>query len=73
MWAWWVLGNVTAPENEIDEALKAAFKEAGLGQHLYSADFDLLHSGKLHEVLVHAAAKLGNPLVTVSDVKELLG
>ncbi len=60
------------PPSEIDDVLKAAYTECGLPADSYHPDFNLLHSGKLHEVLIHAARKMGNPLVTVADVATLL-
>ena len=70
--AWDILRTVHPEADEIDAALLAAFADCGLPREAYDHDFDLLHSGKLHEVLVHASARLGNPLVTVADVRELL-
>ena len=70
--AWQILQTRLPAEDEIDAALRAAFAECGLSGEAFAQEFDLLHSGKLHEVLHHASAKLGNPLVTVRDVKALL-
>lgn len=71
--AWWILGSVKPTPDEVDKALLKAFGDCGLNKELYSPEFDVLHSGKLHEVIVHASRNLGNPLVTVNDLKELLG
>lgn len=70
--AWYVLAHVHPSLDEIDLALMQAFYDCGLPIASYRQDFDLLHSGKLHEVLLHASRRLGNPLVTVADVRELL-
>jgi hypothetical protein len=70
--AWWVLGNVRPLETEIDAALKGAFADCGLPAASYHPECDVLRTGKLHEVLVHASRRLGNPLVTVDDLRELL-
>jgi len=56
VWAWWILGTVKPTHDEIDGALLKAFAQSGLSVDKYSPDYDLLHSGKLHEVIVHASA-----------------
>lgn len=70
--AWWILATVHPLDDEIDVALKGAFMDCGLNVDGYAHDVDLLASGKLHEVLVHASRRLGNKLTTVQDVRELL-
>lgn len=60
------------PPSPVLGEVKAAFGDCGLPLDQFSPDFDLLHSGKLHEVLVHASRRLGNPLVTVDDLRKLL-
>lgn len=70
--AWWILGNIKPSENDVDVAIRAAFHEVGLNEADYAPDFDLLRTGKVLEVVIHASRKLGNPIVTVQDVKELL-
>lgn len=70
--AWWILEHIKPAEDEVDTALRGAFTDCGLPQDSYSADFDIRHSGKLHEVLLHASARLGNPLHTVADLSNLL-
>ena len=70
--AWRLLRERLPVENDIDTALRAAFAECGLATDAYLPEFDLAASGKLHEVLYHASAKLGNPLATVADAKRLL-
>lgn len=70
--AWYVLAHVHPSLDEVDLALMEAFSDCGLPVAEFRHDFDLLHSGKLHEVLHHASRRLGNPLVTVADVRELL-
>jgi hypothetical protein len=55
-----------------DDAIKFAFRECGVGiQHFYP-EANLLAMGKVHEVLIHAARRMGNPLATVADVQRLL-
>lgn len=70
--AWWLLAHVHPSADEIDAALRGAFADCGLPLDAYTPEFDVLHTGKLHEVLVHASRRLGNPLVTVDDLRELL-
>jgi len=70
--AWWLLANIQAQRDEIDKALLGAFTDSGLNAEHYADDFDLRNSGKFWDVLVLAAARLGNTLQTVADVKELL-
>lgn len=70
--AFFVLATYKPDEEEIDAAVRYGFKEAGLNASLYSEDFDLLHSGKFHEVLIHSSRAIGNPLTTVADLKDLL-
>ena len=71
-WAWWILANIQAQPDEIDLAIRGGFADCGLNVAHYDDQFDVRASGKFHEVLVHAARRLGNPLRTVADVKELL-
>lgn len=70
--AWWILATVHPPQDEIDAALVAAFRDAGLPQDACHDDFDLARSGKLHEVLYHASHRLGNPLTTMRNLRDLL-
>ena len=70
--AWWLLATVPPAAHEIDAAMKGAFADCGLPVDAYAEDFDLLHSGKFHEVLHHAAKRLGRPIVTVGDLRSLL-
>ena len=70
--AWWILRTVQPAEDEVDAAMRTAFAACGLSVEAYAPEFDLAHSGKLHEVLYHASVALGDPLVTVADVKDLL-
>lgn len=46
--------------------------DCGLNVEEYSEEFDLVRSGKLHEVIYHATKRVGNPIVTVKDLKEFL-
>jgi len=71
-WARYILDHIKPSSSEIDVAILFGFTESALPLDLYSDDFDLLHSGKLHEVLVHSSNYIGNPLITVRDLKELL-
>lgn len=71
-WAFQVLKRVKPEPTDIDLAIKEAFAHCGLPLDSYSPEFDLLHSGKFHEVLHHAALKIGNPLITVEDLYRLL-
>jgi len=57
---------------EVDDVLRAAYTECGLSLDKFYPEFDLQHSGKLHEVLIHACRHMGNPLITVADVAALL-
>lgn len=57
---------------DVDDVLRTAYTECGLAADSYGPNVDLLHSGKLHEVLIHSARKLGNPLITIADVAALL-
>ncbi len=68
----WLLENVKPSQDDIDLAIKQAFSEVGLPLEDYSLEFDLLHSGKLSNVLIHSSNILGNPLITVGDLKKLL-
>ena len=68
----WLLRNVQPSHDEVDVALKASFAECGLNIEHYTEDYNLRHSGKFFDVLVHAADRLGNPLMTVADIKTLL-
>lgn len=70
--AWWILRTVKPLETEIDQAIRGAFQDCGMSEALYTPEFDLRNSGKLHEVLVHASNRLGNPLITVNQLRELL-
>jgi hypothetical protein len=70
--AYWILRTFKPREDEIDEAIRYAFAQSGLNQDDYHRDYDLLHSGKLNEILFHATNKLGNPLITVNDLRDLL-
>ena len=70
--AWWLLRNVHPSHDEVDVALKASFADCGLNIERYAEDYNLRNSGKFFDVLVHASDKLGNPLMTVADVKTLL-
>ena len=68
--AWWVLGNVKPAESDVDAALRAAYNDAGLSFSNFYPEYVL--GPKLHEVLLHGSRHLGNPLITLSDVRELL-
>ncbi len=68
--AWLVLASVKPSEDETDKALRAAFADCGLNSADYALDLDL--GPKKFEVLVHAANRLGNPLRTVADLKNVL-
>lgn len=68
--AWWVLGNVQPSESEVDVALRRAYSDAGMPESQFYPEAVL--GPKLHEVLLHASRHLGNPLVTLNDVRELL-
>jgi hypothetical protein len=68
--AWWVLGNVKPAETDVDAALRAAYNDAGMASANFYPEYVL--GTKLHEVLLHASRHLGNPLVTLNDVRELL-
>lgn len=68
--AWWVLGNVTPADDEIDAALRAAYADAGVSLDNFYPEYVL--GAKLHEVLLHGSRHLGNPLTTLNDVRELL-
>ncbi len=58
-------------EDAIDASLRGAFADCGLALDQYHPDFDILHSGKLLDVLVHGSRRLGKPLVTVADLADL--
>ncbi len=67
---WWILKNIKPTEDEIDIALRAAFQDCGVNPSIYSLD---LHLGdKKYEVLHFASQRLGNPLITLGDIKNLL-
>jgi hypothetical protein len=68
--AWWILGNVRPAEDEIDAALRAACTDAGVDPALYAPDYQ--PGVKAAELLFHASRRLGNPIVTMQDLKELL-
>lgn len=68
--AWWVLGNVKPNETEVDRALRAAFAEVGLNIDAYAPETIL--GNKALAIVFHASEKLGNPIITLQDVKELL-
>lgn len=68
----WLLLTIQPAPDEIDAAILMAFAEVGLPIDEYSHEFDLLHSGKFHAVLLHTSHILGNPLITVGDLKGLL-
>lgn len=68
--AWLILATVKPSDDETDKALRAAFADCGLNQADYAHDLDL--GPKRFEVLVHAANRLGNPLRTVADLKNVL-
>lgn len=70
--AWWLLQTVHPAEEEIDVVLRAVWGDVGLPLDAYHRDFDLLHSGKFHDVLILASRRLGNPLITLDHVRELL-
>lgn len=70
--AWLILRNIKPRHDEIDNAIYIACRKAGLNSRNLHGQFDLLHSGKLHVVLVHSLQLLGKKLVTVDDLKELL-
>lgn len=70
--AWLLLRNIQPRHDEIDNAIHIACRKAGLNSRNLHGQFDLLHSGKLHVVLVHSLQLLGKKLVTVDDLKELL-
>lgn len=68
--AWWILGNVKPQENEVDKALRVAFAEIGLNIDNYAPETIL--GNKALALVFHASEKLGNPIITLQDVKELL-
>lgn len=68
--AWLVLSTVKPSDDETDRALRAAFADCGLNSSDYALDMDL--GPKKFEVLFHAANRLGNPLRTVADLKNVL-
>lgn len=70
--AWWILANVQAQPDEIDQAIREAFADCGLNADHYSEDYNVRNIGKFYDVLVMSANRLGNPLHTVADVKRLL-
>jgi hypothetical protein len=53
---------------EVWAAMRQAFAECGLNVNLCVAEFDLLASGKLDDVIHHASTTLGRPIRTVHDV-----
>jgi hypothetical protein len=60
--------------DEFDLALIKAFDECGLPLHKFSRDFDIAQTGKLNDVIHHAARYRGlpHPMRTVSDVRQML-
>ena len=68
--AWRLLADRKPLEDEIDLALRGAYSDAGVCVDDFQPDY--LLGPKLHEVLIHGAKRLGNPLLTLADVKELL-
>jgi hypothetical protein len=68
----YVLRNIHPSKDEIDTAIYDACTKAGLNVRNLHGQFDLLHSGKLHVVLVHSLQNLGQRLVTIDDLKKLL-
>lgn len=68
--AWWLLATVKPAESEIDTVIRAALHDAGIGSDDYAPERVI--GPKALEVLHHAATRLGNPILTLGDVKRLL-
>lgn len=71
--AWWILATVHPSADEVSLAIAGAFADCGLPiEAAKNEDFDLVQAGKLHEVLYHTSHRLGNPLTTVGNLRDLL-
>ena len=70
--AWWILKRLHPSPDDVDRAVVQAFADCGLNVDLCHDTFNVRASGKIHEVLIHASDRLGNPLVTVADLKAML-
>ncbi len=66
----WVLATVHPTPDEIDGAIRHAYRQAGVALEDYAPDHDL--GSKFHEVLIHACRRLGYRTSTTQDVRELL-
>ena len=68
--AWRLLTERKPLPDEIEAALRQAYRESGLSDEQFYPEFSL--GPKRHEVLFHAARIVGNPIETLNDIRELL-
>jgi hypothetical protein len=69
---YWVKPKKAELPPELNEVLPQVFKDCGLNVEHFRPDYDLIPTGKLGDIIFHAAARLGKPIRTVQDVHDLL-
>lgn len=58
---------------QVMSALHTAFNKSGLNpDHLQNEEFDVVHTGKLGEVIYHLATEMGKPIRTVRQLHDFL-
>ena len=57
-------------DSAVEEAIMKAAAHCGVNVDLMQPKFDLLHTGKLGEIIYHASIELGRPIRTVQDVHD---
>ena len=68
--AFWVLSRTNDPA--VDNALKKGFQAAGLNERDIQDSFNLMATGKWHEVAYYAGQQLGHKLSTVGELRAIL-
>jgi hypothetical protein len=68
---WMQLPKHKVKSGAVSDVLKAALGDAGVNCEL-PATTNLVHTGKLGEVLFHASMRMDKPIVTLQDLQDLL-